>query len=527
MKFKFRTIIYILSSIISLTLLSAVGYFLKVGNILADLGDINYFDLLTSQIANTLIVLSLTSVLSLNFGQVYWVDIKETKLIIPFWGCFIGITLYLLTGLVYSIVCYSFKINIGVIVSALFSTILLVILTFKMISIYFGKEELKKQLKFEYKKLLILNQASYIDDYIRKMETFEKSVKEDFSYKGKLIRQLHKEIVKTKSKLENSEMVDEIHKNHIDKHIEGIEKLKNIDIKLIEYTKNAIDNNDSEVVYDNVDLLIESENYDTFFNVLEELFDWDEKYTCKKLKEISKKNTAWMVKDRLLFFKKYALQNLITESGKLDAIQNLLLVYDPNNDGMQKISQKVRIVTDDIDELKKEMLKLDNELNSDEDYRKTRALQEEARNEIKIKREELKNKLGDILSSAQTKEIRSFYIPIKEACIAYDEGRYEIVNKYITVIITNFEQDIKTIYSLSGICEISTLFDFNFSYVTDEERFLINQLIEKDKDRMVLSEKDKTQIAKLDNVTISNNPKSYMDADFFDVIKSVLKTDNA
>ena len=113
-----------------------------------------------------------------------------------------------------------------------------------------------------------------------------------------------------------------------------------------------------------------------------------------------------------------------------------------------------------------------------------------------------------------------------EACIAYDEGKYEIVNKYISVIITNFEQDIKTIHSLSGICEISTLFDFNFSYVTKEEKILINQLIEKDKDRMVLSKKDKTKLAKLDNVTISNDPKSYMDTEFWNIIKSVLKMDN-
>ena len=320
----------------------------------------------------------------------------------------------MLTGLVYSVICYLFMINIGMIISALFSTILLVILTFKMISIYFGKEELKKQLKFEYKQLLILNKTSYIDDYIRKMECFEKSVKDDFPHKGKLIKQLHKEIAKTKSKLENSEMVDEIHKRHIDKYIEGIEELKNIDMQLIKYTQKAINNNDREIVYDNVDLLIESENYDTFFDMLEELFDWDEKYTCKKLIEINKKNTAWMVKDRLQFFKKYALQNLIAESGKLDAIQNLLLIYDFNNDGMQKIYQKVRIVIDDIDELDKKMLKLDNELYSDEVCGRTRKLHEEARNEIKIKKEELKNKLGDILSSAHPEEIRSFYIPIKE-----------------------------------------------------------------------------------------------------------------
>lgn len=43
------------------------------------------------------------------------------------------------------------------------------------------------------------------------------------------------------------------------------------------------------VVRENIELLVECENYDTFFNLIEELFEWDEKYTCKTLLELSKK----------------------------------------------------------------------------------------------------------------------------------------------------------------------------------------------------------------------------------------------
>lgn len=149
LKLQFRTVIYIATSIITITLISTILKKCDAEIVLNNLLDINYFDLLLGQIANTLIVLSLTSVLSSDFGKAYWVDIKNTKLVYPFWGCFIGITVYLLTSMIYSILCFIVNFKIGLVVSAIFSTILLVILTFKMISVYFGKDEIKKQLKYK------------------------------------------------------------------------------------------------------------------------------------------------------------------------------------------------------------------------------------------------------------------------------------------------------------------------------------------------------------------------------------------
>ncbi len=178
-KFKFRTVVYIVVTLVVLSVTSLTCHFLGIEQILDGFTDINYFDLLTGQVANTLIVLSLTSVLSSNFGQVYWVDIKDTKLISPFWGCFIGITVYLLTGLIYSVASYAIEFKSGIVISAVGSTVLLVILTFKMISIYFGKDELKKQLKVEYQKKLILNNTSYVTDYLRRLKIFQESIKND------------------------------------------------------------------------------------------------------------------------------------------------------------------------------------------------------------------------------------------------------------------------------------------------------------------------------------------------------------
>ena len=47
--------------------------------------------------------------------------------------------------------------------------------------------------------------------------------------------------------------------------------------------------------------------------------------------------------------------------------------------------------------------------------------------------------------------------------------------------------------------------DFSFSYVTDDEIIMINQLIEKNKSNHYISEKDKALLSKMDSVTIKNN----------------------
>ena len=63
-KFKFRTVVYIVVTLVVLSVTSLTCHFLGIEQILDGFTDINYFDLLTGQVANTLIVLSLTSVLA-------------------------------------------------------------------------------------------------------------------------------------------------------------------------------------------------------------------------------------------------------------------------------------------------------------------------------------------------------------------------------------------------------------------------------------------------------------------------------
>ena len=317
-KFKFRTIVYIVVTLVVLSVTSITCHFLGIERILDGFTDINYFDLLTGQVANTLIVLSLTSVLSSNFGQVYWVDIKDTKLISPFWG--------------------------------------------------------------------------------------------------------------------------------------------------------------------------------------------------------------WLIKDKMSFFKQYALQKLISQSGKLDAIQNLLLIYDPTNLGMSKLMPSIKAITEQSNEIKKQRLELDNELTKvkSENYRTCMKIQCEARTNLKNKDTKLGQDLQDILKKITPKDIRAYYVPIQEAHLAYNEGKYEIVNKYLTVILTNFEQDCFMIKSELGFTNIDMPIEYVFSYITDEEKLLIDQLIEKDMGIMAIPEATKIKLSKLNRVVINNNVWSGISTDTLEIYRSTL-----
>lgn len=127
-----------------------------------------------------------------------------------------------------------------------------------------------------------------------------------------------------------------------------------------------------------------------------------------------------------------------------------------------------------------------------------------------------------ILNHAGTKDFRSFYIPIRETYVPYEEKRFEIVNKYITVIITNYMQDIKFIKVSSGITSVDAEIKFTFSYVTDEEIRLINQLIEMDKLNLIIPEKDKAVLSQMSSVTIDNNFSSDINDENLQIFRATL-----
>lgn len=110
----------------------------------------NEFDLLLAQISNTFIVLSLTSALSTSMGTIYWVDIKEEKLVRPVLICFYALTVYLLTSMGISVFAYIFRDNCGLCISFLMSVLCLIILTYSMIDAYFNRERLRTKHRWEY-----------------------------------------------------------------------------------------------------------------------------------------------------------------------------------------------------------------------------------------------------------------------------------------------------------------------------------------------------------------------------------------
>jgi hypothetical protein len=182
----------------------------------------------------------------------------------------------------------------------------------------------------------------------------------------------------------------------------------------------------------------------------------------------------------------------------------------------------VKEITSQSALLKERKLKLEKELAEEEDLRECMRRQRAERKEIEKEERALSDRLLTLLNSAGTKDFRSFYIPIREANISYDEGKYDLVNKYLTVILTNFEEDKIMVKSESGINDMQTPMQFAFSYLTDEELFLLDQLIEKDKTRMSIPEKTKSKLSKLDQVIITNDRLADMNEDTSEIYRSTL-----
>lgn len=87
----------------------------------------------------------------------------------------------------------------------------------------------------------------------------------------------------------------------------------------------------------------------------------------------------------MCFFKQYALQKLIAQSGKLDAVQNLLLIYDTTNLGMVKLIPEIQKITEKCLLLKSEEARIEQELSNADDFVKAMRSQRERRKELKEK----------------------------------------------------------------------------------------------------------------------------------------------
>lgn len=624
MKIKFgcRIFIYILVTGAALSAIALPFHFGKIEDYFDSLVNINYLDLLLGQVASTLIVLSLISVLSSNFGQVYWEDIKSKKLIEPFWGCFVGITTYLLTTMGYSVASYVLGVKAGVVISAIVAIVLLMVLTGKMIGIYFGREQLKKKLSVDYRKLVILNNYYIFPiKYARALEEFRDTIKKEAfpskrSYLKKINREIDEllpdkrvlrrlEILKGKiAKInfpDKESLLKEIGE-YIDKYInavkcfhsqeafcelsEGFNKIiasiksiangknpktnrfltvinnipKELDtlhvrysrcyedfndkkneasneIKAIheiieEYTENAIRNNNTGVVKENIGLLVDSVSIDIFLNLFRELFEWDEKYACKELLHISRQyqkrmtipksgmitvdlNHEWLINEKMRFLKRHALHKLISQSSEIDAILGLLWVYEFTNKGryeFRSIIKSLRGISDQLESVNKDNQKNDTDNDQSKEIKGLK-------DDLSRLDKELKDELEK--AKANSENWRSFYIPIREAYVAYKEGKYETVNNYLTVLLKSFESDRHEINDVFyNFFEYSSLKDdlndYTFSYVTDEEKKIIDRLIDSDRANKIIPKEIKKGLKGLKQVVI--NRQDSTNAELFDSV---------
>lgn len=88
--------------------------------------------------------------------------------------------------------------------------------------------------------------------------------------------------------------------------------------------------------------------------------------------------------------------------------------------------------------------------------------------------------------------------------MAYVEKNYALSNKYLLLILTDYEQEKQWISICSGMNDIAAPICFKFSYVTDEERITISRLLERDKVNNIISESTKEKLSGLDQTVITN-----------------------
>ena len=353
--------------------------------------------------------------------------------------------------------------------------------------------------------MLRLTNYPYVSDYLYKIKKLEKELRECASPENEGLGQaLQTEIRELEQKLNSGDekLVDEAHKEYIKRSVDAHETLKNIDIKLEEYTKNAIKNNDSDVIIENIELLVSAENDITLFRLMEDLFSWDERYCCKVLRQVNERGTNFIINREMHFFKQFALQKLIEGSGKLSAIQFLLSIYDQSNLGMKNIREDLKRIDSERRKLRDKELELNKVMLSHEDIGEGYRQVKQENKQLEEEKKALEREILALLSSCTTKDLRSYYLPLEECYRAYEEGKYEIANKYITVILECFRLDLDSIRFDTGIMDIHSDRAIIFSYFTEEEFWIVERLIEEDKLKSVLSEKDKKALLSMKEIKL-------------------------
>lgn len=103
-------------------------------------------NIIITQYTITFLIVSLLSLLSGSDEYVYWVDVLEQKIISPKHLNFTSMSVYAFIFMFAGTVAFFIENNILVLIFFILDVILLVFLTFRMTSVYFGKERLRQNL---------------------------------------------------------------------------------------------------------------------------------------------------------------------------------------------------------------------------------------------------------------------------------------------------------------------------------------------------------------------------------------------
>lgn len=271
-----------------------ICWFFNIYSFHLELQSTDIVSIILSQVSSTFIVLSLTSILSTNVGKVYWQDIKDIRLVKPFFTCFYALTTYLITSMVVSIAGFLAHYRMIVLSSFGFSVITLIFLTAKMLSVYFGRDSIKNDLRWEYfetynKSITDMTEISGIK---QRCQNLKKEYENNNIYLNKKQRvELDKMISNLEEVLDGTNIIP----YWFDVWKGKREKTKYTD-GLIENTLQALSENNRTIVKENVELLLVSGDTSTFCRIADSLIDdWPEYaveiigHMIKKTEESDKK----------------------------------------------------------------------------------------------------------------------------------------------------------------------------------------------------------------------------------------------
>lgn len=434
--------------------------------------DFNEFDLLLAQISNTFIVLSLTSVLSTNIGTVYWIDIKDEKLVRPFFLCFYALTTYLLTLMSISIYVYFHKEILELLISFFMSVALLIFLTISMINVYFNRERIKNKYGWIYIEANIyVDKPSGVKIFnlgqLLKSNQFDNRKKHEKKYLE--WESNRRTIISKAKKLDGDEIFGDIEKDTLEKILsypytigkteetkEAKEKNEELSLKLYEKTIQAINDLNLECVNENIELLILAENKRVLRDTIEYAYIQNNGMVYDILKNL---NTCYNT-----------LSKKISDYNDPDfvGVDDILWLQDMISEQARNIISGVSYKNITYQQLREILSSIKPDSDADENYRM-------------LIEESSTAQTDQFLQKYKNRAICLNYVPIKELYLSYMNRDVQLMKYYIQFIVESNE---KTVYyikdNLSKNSKIDLYGKLNMKTISEADEEYLNLIFRRE-----------------------------------------------